>query len=84
MCSLCVWARGIRGKSENVRKLYRHNLLIPYAVINHYLQIHLVKGGKKNMFAPPQPVMREYCERDAEGTGPVLDEGEGEEVGTRQ
>lgn len=32
------------------------------------------------MFAPPQPMMREYCERDAEGTGPVLDQDEGEEV----
>lgn len=25
-------------------------------------------------------MMREYCERDAEGTGPVLDQDEGEEV----
>lgn len=32
------------------------------------------------MFAPPPPMMREYCERDAEGTGPVLDVDEGEEV----
>lgn len=32
------------------------------------------------MFAPPRPTMREYCERDEEGTGPVLDEDEGEQV----
>lgn len=32
------------------------------------------------MFSPPAPVMREYCERDENGTGPVLDEDEGEEV----
>lgn len=34
------------------------------------------------MFAPPPaPMMREYCERDTEGTGPLLDEDDGEQVG---
>lgn len=32
------------------------------------------------MFSPPAPMMRQYCERDERGTGPVLDEDEGEEV----
>ena len=32
------------------------------------------------MFAPPAPMMRQYCERDESGTGPVLDQDEGEEV----
>lgn len=32
------------------------------------------------MFAPPAPMMRQYCERDETGTGPVLDQDEGEEV----
>ena len=32
------------------------------------------------MFSPPAPMMRQYCERDESGTGPVLDEDEGEEV----
>ncbi len=32
------------------------------------------------MFSPPAPMMRQYCERDESGTGPVLDADEGEEV----
>ncbi|CBJ33675.1 conserved unknown protein [Ectocarpus siliculosus] len=32
------------------------------------------------MFSPPAPMMRQYCERNELGTGPVLDEDEGEEV----
>lgn len=35
------------------------------------------------MFSPPRPTMREYCERDELGTGPVLDEDDGEEVRRR-
>lgn len=35
---------------------------------------------RRAMFSPPAPMMRQYCERDDSGAGPVLDEDEGEEV----